>query len=92
MGLAAVPWDRRETYKAGGLGVLETPELGRLDDEHVAVASPTPGMLVKMLKRWHRSESALRSALRRRSIASIWRSVWRELGIGSSTYCLSRKP
>ena len=35
MGLAAVPWDRRETYEAGGLGVLETPELGRLDDEHV---------------------------------------------------------
>ena len=35
MGLAAVPWDRCETYEAGGLGVLETPELGRLDDEHV---------------------------------------------------------
>jgi hypothetical protein len=35
MGLAAVPWDRRETYEAGGLGVLETPDLGRLDDEHV---------------------------------------------------------
>jgi hypothetical protein len=35
MGLAAVPWDRRETYEAGGLGVLKTPELGRLDDEHV---------------------------------------------------------
>ena len=24
-----------QTYEAGGLGVLETPELGRLDDEHV---------------------------------------------------------
>ena len=35
MGLPAVPWDRRETYEAGGLGVLETPEFGRLDDEHV---------------------------------------------------------
>src|SRR5580700_7959824 len=35
MGLAAVPRDRRQTYEAGGLGVLETPELGRLDDEHV---------------------------------------------------------
>ena len=33
--LAAVPWDRRQTYEAGGLGVLEKPELGRLDDEHV---------------------------------------------------------
>ena len=35
MGLAAVPRDRRQTYEAGGLGVLETPELWRLDDEHV---------------------------------------------------------
>jgi hypothetical protein len=35
MGVAAVPWDRRQTDEAGGLGVLETPELGRLDNEHV---------------------------------------------------------
>jgi hypothetical protein len=35
MGPAAVPRDRCETYEAGGLGVLETPEFGRLDDEHV---------------------------------------------------------
>ena len=35
MGLAAVPWDRCQTYEAGGLGVTETPELGRLDHEHV---------------------------------------------------------
>ena len=35
MGLAAVPRDRCETYEAGGLGVLETPELWRLHDEHV---------------------------------------------------------
>jgi hypothetical protein len=26
MGLPAVPWDRRQTYEAGGLGMLETPE------------------------------------------------------------------
>ena len=35
MGLAAVPWDRRQTYEAGGLGVPETPELGRLAHEHI---------------------------------------------------------
>jgi len=35
LGLVAVPWDSCETYEAGGLGVLETPELGRLEHEHV---------------------------------------------------------
>ena len=35
MGLAAVPWDRRQTYEAGGLGVPETPELGRLAHQHI---------------------------------------------------------
>ena len=35
MGLATVPCDRCETYETGSLGVVETPELGRLDHEHV---------------------------------------------------------
>jgi hypothetical protein len=37
MGLATVPWDRRQTDEAGGLGVVETSELGRLDHEHMLV-------------------------------------------------------
>ena len=37
MGLAAcsLGTEANQTYEAGGLGVLETPELGRLDDKHV---------------------------------------------------------
>jgi hypothetical protein len=35
MGLATLPWDRRQTDEVGGLGVGQTPELARLDDEHV---------------------------------------------------------
>ena len=80
MGLAAVPWDRRQTYEAGGLGVLETPELGRLDDKHVC------GHLADA---WNARQDVEPLAQVRvcvaqcfeasRSIASIWPSIWRNL-------------
>ena len=35
MGLATVPCERCETYETGSFAVVETPELRRLDHEHV---------------------------------------------------------
>jgi hypothetical protein len=35
MGLATLPCKRCETYETGRVGVVEAPELGRLDHEHI---------------------------------------------------------
>ena len=73
MGLAAVPRPTSCAFERA-----RDRRARRLDDEHVCGHPPTPGMLVKMSNRWHRSESALRSvsaSIDRFDLPSIWRSL-----------------